>query len=313
MIKGREDAAPGEGLVVACRRRRFVVRFDDDAELDCVLRGRALAPACGDRVTVTRVAGGGVIESIAPRRSLVYRSDAFNEKLVAANVTLICGVVAPGISVDLELVHRWTVAAEAEGCAFVLAANKADLPEFPDLLARLEAFARLGYAVVALAATRDASPLLPWLAGAHTVLVGQSGMGKSTILNALAPDADAKTGEVSVALATGRHTTSHSTLHCLPAASGGGWIVDSPGMKAFGLAHVAPDELPRAFVELRPFLGHCRFRDCRHASEPGCAVREAVDAGRIAAHRLALLHTLVAASAAVRAPGASALSQKLRR
>jgi len=310
VITERGDAAPGEGWVVACRRRRFVVRLDDDAELDCVLRGRSLTPACGDRATVTRVAGGGVIESIAPRRSLVYRSDAFNQKLVAANVTLICGVVAPGISVDLELVHRWTVAAEAEGCAFVLAANKADLPEFPELLARLEPFAGLGYPVVPLAATRDASPLLPWLAGAHTVMVGQSGMGKSTILNALAPDADAKTGEVSAALATGRHTTSHSTLHCFPASSGGGWIVDSPGMKAFGLAHVAPDDLPRAFVELRPLLGHCRFRDCRHASEPGCAVREAVDAGHIAAHRVALLHTLVAASAAVRAPGARAPSKR---
>jgi ribosome biogenesis GTPase len=305
-----DDSPRAEGLVVACRRRHFQVRLDDGSEVDCVLRGRALAPACGDRVVVTHVAGGGAIDSITPRRSLVYRSDAFKEKLVAANVTLICGVVAPGISSDLELVHRWTVAAEAEGCAFVLAANKADLPEFPELLARLAPFAELGYPIVTLAAKRDAAPLLPWLAGAHTVLVGQSGMGKSTILNALAPDAGAKTGEVSVALATGRHTTSHSTLHCLPAERGGGWIVDSPGMKAFGLAHVAPDELPRAFVEIRPFLGHCRFRDCRHASEPDCAVRAAVDTGHIAAHRLALLHTLVAASAAVRAPGAKAPSTR---
>lgn len=135
------------------------------------------------------------------------------------------------------------------------------------------------------------------------MLVGQSGMGKSTILNALAPEAFAKTGEVSAALATGRHTTSHSTLHLLPAERGGGWIVDSPGMKAFGLAHVAPDDLPRAFVEIRPFLGQCRFRDCRHEREPGCAVREAVDAGLVAPHRLALLHDLVAASAVARAPG----------
>ncbi|HYQ99741.1 MAG TPA: ribosome small subunit-dependent GTPase A [Casimicrobiaceae bacterium] len=292
-----------EGLVVACRRRRFAVRLDDGETIDCVLKGRATALACGDRVTVARVAGGGAIEAVAERRSLVYRSDAFREKLVAANVTLVCGVVAAGIAVDLELVHRWTVAAEAEGCAFVLAANKADLADFPALLVRLEPFARLGYPVVELAAKRDATPLLPWLAGAHTVLIGQSGMGKSTILNALAPDAGAKTAEVSTALATGRHTTSHSTLHALPAARGDGWIVDSPGMKAFGLAHVAPDELPRAFVELRPFLGRCRFRDCRHEREPGCAVREAVDAGLVAPHRLALLHELVAASTAVRAPG----------
>ena len=181
-----------EGLVVACRRRRFEVRLDDGKTVDCVLKGRATTLACGDRVTVASVAGGGAIEAVAERRSLVYRSDAFREKLVAANVTLICGVVAPGITVDLELVHRWTIAAEAEGCAFALAANKADLPEFPALRARLEPFARLGYPIVDLSAKRDAAPLLPWLAGAHTVLVGQSGMGKSTILNALAPEAVAE-------------------------------------------------------------------------------------------------------------------------
>ncbi len=303
MTAARAGDGRRQGLVVACRRRRFAVRLDDGASVDCVLKGRATTLACGDHVGVAIVAGGGVIESVAPRRSLVYRSDAFKEKLVAANVTLICGVVAPGIAVDLELVHRWTVAAEAEGCAFVLAANKADLPGFPALMERLEPFARLGYAIVPLAAKHDAAPLLPWVAGAHTVLIGQSGMGKSTILNALAPEAGAKTAEVSAALATGRHTTSHSTLHMLPAGPGGGWIVDSPGMKAFGLAHVAPDDLPRAFVDIRPFLGHCRFRDCRHAREPGCAVREAVAGGHVAPHRLALLHELVSASAAVRALG----------
>jgi ribosome biogenesis GTPase len=297
------DIRRHEGTVVACRRRRFTVLEDDGAPVDCVLKGRTTTLACGDRVVVQRAAGGGSIESVVPRSSLVYRSDAFNEKLVAANVTHVCGVVAPDISVDLELVHRWTIAAEAEGCVFVLAANKSDLPDFPALLARLEPFAKLGYPIVPLAAKRDASPLLPWLAGKHTVLVGQSGMGKSTILNSLAPAAEAKTADVSSALGTGRHTTSHSTLHLLPAASGGGWIVDSPGMKAFGLAHVAPDALRHAFVDIRPFLGHCRFRDCRHASEPGCAVRDAVAAGHIAPHRLSLLRELVAASTAIRTPG----------
>lgn len=295
--------AAGEGIVIACRRRHFAVRQDDGAMLNCVLKGRGTMLACGDRVRIARAAGGGVIESVAPRVSLVYRSDAFNEKLIAANVTQICGVVAPDIAVDLELVDRWSVAAEAEGCRFVLAANKSDLPGFPALMERLRPFARLGYPIVPLAAKRDAATLLPWFAGQHTVLVGQSGMGKSTILNALAPDAGAKTADVSEALATGRHTTSNSTLHLLPGANADGWIVDSPGMKAFGLAHVAPDALAQAFVEIRPLLGQCRFRDCRHASEPGCAVRDAVAAGGIAAHRVALLQELVAASAAARAPG----------
>jgi ribosome biogenesis GTPase len=300
VMRGRADTRPAhEGLVVACRRRRFAVRDDDGSVVDCVLKGRHAALACGDRVTFAPLPGGGAIESVAPRSTLVYRSDAFKEKLIAANATQICGVVAPDIGADLELVHRWIVAAEAEGCRFVLAANKSDLPGFDGLRARLAPIEGLGYRVVTLAAKRDASPLAPWLAGQRTVLVGQSGMGKSTILNALAPGAAAKTGEVSEALATGRHTTSHSTLHLLP---GGGWVVDSPGMKVFGLAHVAPAVIEHAFVEIRPLLGDCRFRDCRHASEPGCALREAVADGRVAPHRLALLRELVAASEAARLP-----------
>ena len=292
-----------EGVVVACRRRNFAVALADGEIVDCVLKGRAMTLACGDRVNIARAAGGGAIEAIAPRTSLFYRSDAFREKLIAANVTQVCGVAAPGLSLDEELIHRWTIAAEAQGCRFVLVANKSDLPGFDALLTRLAPFAELGYPIVELAATLDATPLLPWLAGARTALIGQSGMGKSTILNAIAPDAGAPTAEVSTALATGRHTTSNSTLHRLPAAAGDGWIVDTPGLKAFGLAHIDPETIAHAFVELRPLLGHCRFRDCRHRNEPGCAVREAVDDGRMAPHRLALLHELVAASTAVRVPG----------
>jgi ribosome biogenesis GTPase / thiamine phosphate phosphatase len=134
------------------------------------------------------------------------------------------------------------------------------------------------------------------------VLIGQSGMGKSTILNAVAPGAAAETAEVSHALATGRHTTTNSTLHLLSSANGD-WIVDSPGTKVFGVAHLAPEEIAAAFVELRPFIGQCRFRDCRHDTEPGCALRDAVLRGAAAPYRLGLMRTLIAASQAARAPG----------
>ena len=135
------------------------------------------------------------------------------------------------------------------------------------------------------------------------MLIGQSGMGKSTILNAILPGAAARTAEISEALATGRHTTTHSTLYPLPESMGGGWIVDSPGTKAFGLAHLTPETIVDAFVELRPLIGRCRFRDCRHDREPGCAVREAVDRGAIAPHRVALMRALIADSEAARDPG----------
>jgi ribosome biogenesis GTPase len=278
------------------------VRLDDGEMLECLLKGRNTTLACGDRVRIARIAGGGSIEAVEPRSTLFHRSDTFKEKLIAANVTQVIGVVAPDLAVDEELVNRWIVAAEAQGCRFVLAANKSDKPDFAALLARLEPFAALGYTVVTLSARRDVAALLPWLHGHRTVLVGQSGMGKSTILNAIAPHANAKTAEVSEALLTGRHTTSQSTLYPLSADEGGGWIVDSPGLKVFGLGHIAPETIAHAFVEIRPLLGHCRFRDCHHDREPGCAVREAAARGEVAPHRVALMHRLVRESAAVRDP-----------
>jgi ribosome biogenesis GTPase len=300
-----QAAALHDGLVVACHRRHFVVALDHGPTIACLLRGRRQSLACGDRVGVARGVGSGVIETVVSRGSLFYRSDAFREKLIAANVTQVVGVVAPDLPLDLELVDRWSVAAESEGSRFVVAANKADLPGFDALSARLEAYARLGYPVVALSATQSAEPLRPLLENAHTVLIGQSGMGKSTLLNAVVPDARAKTAEVSRALASGRHTTSHATLHRLAAPYGDAWIVDPPGVSAFGLAHLEPGAIAHAFVELRPLLGRCRFRDCRHDREPGCAVNAAVAQGGVAPHRLALLHALVAESERVRGPGRS--------
>lgn len=279
------------GLVVAAWRRHFAVRLDGGEIVDCVLKGRRTVVACGDRVRVAAVAGGGAIEAVEPRSTLLYRSDAFREKVLAANVTQVVGVVAPDIAVDENLLNRWIVAAELERCRFVLVANKADLPEFDALRERLAPYRALGYTVVECAAKRSAAPLVALMAKERSVLIGQSGMGKSTILNALVPDARARIGEVSGALDSGRHTTTETALFTLPGSTDG-WIVDSPGMKVFGIAHADPDALPEAFVELRPLLGHCRFRDCHHDREPGCAILAAVGEGRVAPQRLALLHAL---------------------
>lgn len=286
------NAARAQGLVVAAQRRHFTVELDDGARVACLLKGRSMQVACGDRVDVTLAQDGAVIEAVSPRTTLVYRSDAFNEKLIAANATQIAGVVAPDVSIDFELVHRWMIAAEADSCGFLVVANKRDLPGFAALRERLAPIAALGYRVVECTATEDVAPLLPCLAHQRTVLVGQSGMGKSTIVNALAPDAGARVGEVSQALHAGRHTTSSAMLYRPPALGDDGWIVDSPGLKGFGLAHVPAPTLEHAFVELRPYMGHCRFRDCHHDTEPGCAIQAAVNAGQVQAFRVALLHTL---------------------
>ncbi|MFO1304868.1 MAG: ribosome small subunit-dependent GTPase A [Burkholderiales bacterium] len=282
------------GLVVAAYRRHFDVALADGETIACVQKGRSLRIAAGDRVRVELDARSrdksGVITEVEPRRNLVYRSDAFKEKLLAANVTQVAAVVAPDIGLDEDLLNRWMIAAETAGCRYVVLANKEDLPGYARLRERLVPYESLGYPVVPLCAQRDAAPAREWLEGQHTVLVGQSGMGKSTLINALVPDAGARTTEVSEALGAGRHTTTSTTLYALDDAS---WIVDSPGMKVFGLAHVAQDDLAAAFVEMRPFLGHCRFRNCRHDAEPGCAVTEAVERGAIAPYRLDLLHALL--------------------
>lgn len=280
------------GLIVAARRRRYDVRPDDGGDVvDCVLKGRRTLVACGDHVAFEHVAGSDAIVSVEARTSLLYRSDAFREKVLAANATQVIGVVAPDLAVDENLLNRWIVASELESCRFVLCANKQDLAGFGALRERLEPYRALGYPVVECSAKRSVATLEGFLAGQRSVLIGQSGMGKSTLLNAIVPGADARTGTVSAALGGGRHTTTETALHVL-AADASAWIVDSPGMKVFGLAHAEPDALAAAFVEMRPLVGHCRFRDCRHLREPGCAIRAAVDGGRIAPQRLALLHVL---------------------
>lgn len=297
------NASVRDGLVTASYRRHFAVRADDGAMVECVLKGRTLTLACGDRVRFEATASGGAIVAVHPRTTLFYRSDAFKEKLIAANVTQVIGVVAPDLSVDEELINRWLVAAEDQRCRMLLVANKADQAGFSALMARLAPFAALGYPVVPVAAITDVAPLLPWLSGQRSAMVGQSGMGKSTILNAVIPAAAARTAEVSAALETGRHTTTHSTLYPLPSTMGDGWIVDSPGVKAFGLAHVSPESIAEAFVEMRSHLGDCRFRDCGHGSEPDCALRAAVASGTIAPHRLELMRMLINESRAARGPG----------
>jgi len=285
------------GLVTGAWRRHFAVRLDDGNTIRCVLRGRSLGVACGDRVQVTLTAAAeGAIEAIEARGTLLFRSDAHRQKLLAANVTQVIGIVAPVPPYDDELVQRWIIAAESNDCRFALIANKRDLPEFAALAPRLDACRALGYAVLPLCAKGTPSELAPvrdLVAGQRSVLVGQSGMGKSTLINALLPGSGARVGEVSGALRAGRHTTSETTLYALGPDS---WIIDSPGMKEFGLAHLATTAIAQGFVDLRPFVGQCRFRDCRHGSEPGCAVQDAVARGEVKPWRVALLQRLLGES-----------------
>lgn len=283
--KQQHHASPLEGQIVASYGRRYLVELPDATVLDCVTRGRRGALACGDRVRVGRSGPGqGVIEDAAPRTTLLYRSDAYREKLIAANVTQVIVVVAAVPSFSEDLVNRCLIAAEYGGMKALIALNKSDLPESAVALSSLESYRELGYRVLALSARRDVRPLCTYLDNEVSVLVGQSGMGKSTIINRLVPDAAARVAEVSAALESGRHTTTYARLYHLRPAS---HIVDAPGVQEFGLHHLSCDDAAHAFVEFRPWLGRCRFRDCRHLVEPDCAVATASSEGKISERRLA--------------------------
>ena len=278
-----------EGTVIAAHGRHYRVELADRRVLSCFPRGQKSDVACGDRVIVSPAGDSqGVIDEVLSRKTLLYRSDEFRRKLIAANATQIIIVVATEPSFSDELVTRCLVAAENQEIRALIALNKCDLPA-QSAQAALAPFSRIGYPVLSLCAKTDVAPLRPWLAGQTTVLVGQSGMGKSTIINALIPEANARTREISGALDTGKHTTTHATLYRLDAVSA---VIDSPGLQEFGLSHLSRGEIEHGFREFRPFAGQCRFRDCRHDVEPGCAIHAAVNAGLIDAARYAAFRTL---------------------
>lgn len=293
-MKPRASGVPRRGgEIVATHGRHYVVELDDGSVLQCYPRGKKSDIACGDRVQV-QVTGEdqGVIEAVDARRSLLYRAEAHRQKLIAANVTQVAIVVASTPTFYDELVARCLVAAHAQDIDALIVLNKCDLVAGSQVaLQRLEIYLSLGYRLVALSAHGDVAPLRAQLSGHRTVLVGQSGMGKSTLVNALIPEAGARVGEISLALDSGRHTTTAARLYRLDAQA---QLIDSPGMQEFGIAHITPQQLMAGFPEFAALRGHCRFIDCLHLSEPGCAI-SAADSQTVHPERLRIYRRLATA------------------
>lgn len=282
------QVATAQGTIIASFGRHYDVRMPDGSIRKGYPRGKKSPFACGDEVSLSE---DGQLLGHGERRSLLYRSDAFREKLLAANTTQLVVVVATEPNFSDVLVSRALLAAEQQEIKALIVLNKVDVQDLlPAARAALAPFAELGYPILELAAKQDIEPLRQRLKDEVSVLVGQSGMGKSTLTNALVPEASAATREISAALDSGKHTTTCTRLYALPE---GGALIDSPGLQEFGLAHLSRDELHHGFVEFRRLLGQCRYRDCRHLQEPGCAIKQAAESGSIHPRRLEHFRQLI--------------------
>lgn len=280
------------GQVIAAFGRHYLIETIKGETLSCVMRGKKGGVACGDQVEIKPTTPGqGVIETIQPRSTLLYRSDAFREKIIAANITQIIIVVAGVPSFNEELINRCLVTAEQQNIKSLIILNKADITESTRIAAEtLSVYQKIGYPVLQISAKKNIAMLLPYLKGHFSVLAGQSGMGKSTIINALIPEAKRATGEISVALNSGCHTTTHTHLYHIDSDSR---IIDSPGIQEFGLNHIKDENLAWGFVEFHSYIGQCKFNNCRHINEPGCAVILATQERKISSQRLAFYHRLL--------------------
>ena len=277
------------GSVLVNFGRHLVVETDDGDLVRCHARQNLGPIACGDRVAWQASSHDeGVVTAIAPRRNCLTRPDRNGEpRPIAANLDRLVVVVSTQPDFSEAMIDRYIVAAELTGIPAAVLLNKTDLLDADALertAARLDGFARIGYPVWQASCKRDhgLDALREALSGETSLLVGQSGVGKSSLVNALVPDREARTGALSTAGSRGMHTTTATTLYHLP---GGGDLVDSPGVWEFGPPIDDPAELATGFVEFRPFLGACRFADCRHLVEPGCAVKAALAEGKIDARR----------------------------
>ena len=288
-----------QGQIIAAFGRRYLVELAGGELLACVPRAKKSEAACGDVVEVQRTANQssdlkthaqGVIDRIVERKTLLYRSVSFREKLIAANVTQIIVVVAAEPSFDDELLARCLIAAHDQQLSTLIVLNKCDLAAQAEAArAQLAPYRAIGYPLLELSARQDVSALLPYLQGHTSVLVGQSGMGKSTLINALLPNAQAATREISTALDSGKHTTTHARLYHLNENS---HLIDCPGVQAFGLHHLTFGDIEEGFAEFAAYRGQCRFNNCRHSHEPGCALRMAAEAGKINARRFQLFQQI---------------------
>ncbi|UDG83204.1 ribosome small subunit-dependent GTPase A [Candidatus Vallotia lariciata] len=299
-IEFGNNSSPGnlkKGRVLTAHGRHYMVQPDEsNSLLQCFARGKKSQIIVGDRVSFKSISTNqGIIVATDKRCNVFFRSDQFKMKCFAANFDQLLIVLATTPYFSEDLLSRALVAAEAHQLKSVILLNKTDLLVSLSLAReRVASYIALGYWVVEVSAAAEADAararLEPLLERRSTLLLGQSGMGKSTLINLLVPDANATTIDISSALNSGRHTTTFTRWYEL---ANGGALIDSPGFQEFGLYHLTEGQLERAFPEFRSLLGDCGFYNCHHLREPRCAILRAVSQGRIAPARHALYAQLL--------------------
>jgi ribosome biogenesis GTPase len=285
-----DDDQPREGLVITRHGQNLAVADQKHSIHHCLSRQNIGQVVCGDRVVwQPTTPGQGVVTAIIERSSALIRPNySGEEKALAANITQLVIVLAPEPPPSPYLVDQYLVAAENIGVRTVIALNKRDLLSASELEQFNKSFAHyqeIGYPVIQISAKFEhgLDPLLERLKEQTSILVGQSGVGKSSLVKALLPNIEIQIGRLSEASGLGRHTTSATTLYSLPVS---GYLIDSPGVRSFRLGQIGQEQLALGFREFAPFLGLCKFSNCSHTHEQDCALIRAVNTGAIDPQRL---------------------------
>ncbi|MEJ2766746.1 small ribosomal subunit biogenesis GTPase RsgA [Photobacterium sp. MCCC 1A19761] len=310
LTREKADVQWDESLLESAREGLVITRFGQHADVEdpqtgvihrCNLRRSIQSLVSGDRVVwrpgVETLQGiAGVVEAVHERESMLTRPDYYDGvKAVAANVNRIIIVSSVLPELSLNIIDRYLIAAETVGIEPLIVLNKIDLlsPEersrVEDLLSLYE---NIGYQIRYVSTNTDEgmAALKEDLKDHVSIFAGQSGVGKSSMVNALMPEVDAEIGDVSETSGLGQHTTTAARLYHFP---DGGDLIDSPGVREFGLWHLEPEQVTEAFVEFRDYLGGCKFRDCKHGDDPGCLIREAVEDGKIRRERYDSYHRII--------------------
>ncbi|MCU7810442.1 MAG: small ribosomal subunit biogenesis GTPase RsgA [Candidatus Thiodiazotropha sp. (ex Notomyrtea botanica)] len=289
-LAGAESEHTSKGRVIIRHGATLGVEDETGSLIQCQTRQNIGHPVCGDRV-IFQLTGNasGVVTALLPRNSVLSRPDySGREKPLAANLTQLVVVLAPKPEPSGYLLDQYLVTAEIIRVKPLIAINKIDLLEGAQsdrFYANLAHYQTIGYSTVRVSAKQEhgLDGLIDRLKGETSILVGQSGVGKSSLINALLPEHDVETGILSQATGLGRHTTSAATLYTL---SQGGELIDSPGVRSFRLTDLTREELEQGFPEFRPYIGQCRFHNCTHEHEPDCAIRAAMSKGKLSPQRL---------------------------